>query len=231
MTCGYGGMSIGRHDEVRDVVGILSQQALKNSAVRVEPMIHPIRSVQVSESEESDDDMTDDEDQNTEQTEPSEVHVIRENQNRGDLEVRGLDKEGISTIIDITVIDTDSPSYLSLHPMEVLRKKAIEKRKKHEDACKQNNKLFIPFVMSVDGCFDEEAKRCLKNIASRMSEKWDAPFSVVANYVYSRVSIALVKANNRCLRGSRVKAEFASKPFHIPKIQDEAALRAYEMLF
>jgi hypothetical protein len=194
-------------------------------------MIHQIRSIQVSESEESEEESTENEDQINKNTGPFEARVIRENQNRGDLEVRGLDKEGISTIIDVTVIDTDSPSYLSQDPMYVLRKKAIEKRKKHEEACKQNNKIFIPFVMSVDGCFDMEAKRCLKNIASRISEKWDAPFSVVANYVYSRVSVAMVKANNRSLRGSRITAEFSSRPFHIPPVQDDAALRAYELLF
>jgi hypothetical protein len=234
LTCAHGGMSIGRHDECRDELGVLCQQALTKGAVRKEPMTCQIRTnAQVSTENGILDSEHNNNNQENQQTNPDSVVLVgrRESQRRGDLEVRNLDGNGVSTIIDVTVIDTDCPSYLHMDTMEVLRTKAIEKRDKHEKDCKQNNKHFIPFVMSVDGCLDKEAKECLRNIARRLSEKWDAPFPKVANYVYSRMSIAVVRANNRCLRGSRIPAEFASKPFYIPRIEDAAALRAYEMLF
>ena len=231
LTCPLGGMAIGRHDELRDELGILCQQALTQTAVRVEPMIHPIQAEVTASVEDDDNSNAAIQEHNNHNPVPIALTTVRENQRRGDLDVRSLNENGVSTIIDITVVDTDSPSYIHLPPMEVLKKKAIEKRQKHEEACKQNNKIFIPFVMSVDGCFDEEAKGLMRNLARRLSEKWEAPFSVVANYIYSRMSVALVRANNRCLRGSRIKANFASKPFVIPRVEDDAALRAYRMLF
>ena len=45
------------------------------------------------------------------------------------------------------------------------------------------------------------------------------------------MSVALVRANHRCFRGSRMPSTFISSALDLPQIEDGAGLRAYEMLF
>ncbi len=40
------------------------------------------------------------------------------------------------------------------------------------------------------------------------------PYSIVRGFIYARMSIALVRATNRCIRGSRTPASNMSNRFH-----------------
>ena len=43
-----------------------------------------------------------------------------------------------------------------------------------------------------------------KRLSMRLAEKWKQPYSQTVSFVRTRFLIALVRAKNRCLRGSRV---------------------------
>ena len=230
LTCPFGGMTQGRHNLLRDELGLLSQSALTKSQVRKEPMIFtPAQRVRAQQSRRQSSSKSGNNDNSLT---PKVESTSDEDLLRGDLLIHDLNEPGIETIIDITVIDTDSPSYVHIDdPLQVMRQRAKQKRDKYNEACKDNNRIFIPFVMSADGCFDKEAKSVMRNIANRLAVKWDRPVSVCANYVYSRMSVALVRANHRCFRGSRMPSTFISSALDLPQIEDGAGLRAYEMLF
>jgi hypothetical protein len=78
----------------------------------------------------------------------------------------------------------------------------------------QNHKLqrrhFTPFVVSTDGLIGKEAKTFLKKLSSLLAEKWENPYSVVCGYVNAQVSISIVRATHRCLRGSRIPTSHMS---------------------
>jgi hypothetical protein len=54
-------------------------------------------------------------------------------------------------------------------------------------------------VVSTDGLIGKEAKTLLKKLSTLLSNKWKKPY-----YVNARMSIAIVRATNLCLRDSRI---------------------------
>jgi hypothetical protein len=56
-----------------------------------------------------------------------------------------------------------------------------------------------PFVVSTDGLVGKEAKTLLKKLSTLLCDKWEKPY-----YVNARMSTAIVRATNLCLRDSRV---------------------------
>ena len=74
------------------------------------------------------------------------------------------------------------------------------------EACLQQDRHFSPFVASIAGILVVEASATLKRIASRLGTKWWQPYSRTCGYVTSRITITLVQATHRCIRGSRVPA-------------------------
>ena len=66
----------------------------------------------------------------------------------------------------------------------------------------------MPFVVSVDdSLIGKEGWSLLKQLSLPLAEKWKKPQSVVAGIVRSRMSFAILRATNYCIRGSRT-------PFH-----------------
>ena len=66
-------------------------------------------------------------------------------------------------------------------------------------------------MVSVDGMLGLEAKNVLKQLARRLAEKWNKPYSMVVGIVRSRISIACVRASHQCIRGSRVPVRKMSR--------------------
>jgi hypothetical protein len=59
-------------------------------------------------------------------------------------------------------------------------------------------------VVSVDGLLAPEAINSLKQIARKLSDKWQHPYSAIFGYVKSRIGISVIRGAQLCLRGSRV---------------------------
>ena len=67
------------------------------------------------------------------------------------------------------------------------------------------------YQVSIGDVLGREAKNLLKRISLLLVEKWQKPYSVVAGIVRSRISIAIIRATNRCIRGSRISYRSISK--------------------
>ena len=62
---------------------------------------------------------------------------------------------------------------------------------------------FIPMAYSVDGMAGKEARAAEKRLASLLSSKWDRPYSEMACFVKTRMSLSIVRSISMLLRGSR----------------------------
>ena len=77
----------------------------------------------------------------------------------------------------------------------------------------------IAIVYSVYGIVGREAKYAGKYLATFLTEKWKRSYPEMAFYVQVKMVIAVVRANNLLIRGSRDQ----HKPRHL-QIADEATM-------
>jgi len=52
--------------------------------------------------------------------------------------------------------------------------------------------------------FGFEARPFLRRLAKLLADEWEKPYPTVRGFISARMSIALVRATNRCIRGSRI---------------------------
>ena len=144
---------------------------------------------------------------------------------KGDLLIWDLWQQGTDSVHDMRVVNTDALSYVRRSPEKCLHEAERGKKKMYLEACLQQRRHFSPFVASVDGLLGVEATATLKSIASRLATKWRQPYSKTCGYVKSRVSITLVRATHRCLRGSRLPAHRIN--VQRPQWEDGAGLNLF----
>eukprot|EP00957_Ditylum_brightwellii_P034670 2628177-Ditylum_brightwellii.AAC.1 len=143
----------------------------------------------------------------TQTAEEPDLQVVRQKDRNkegsiyGDLMIRHLWKRQVYTVISIRITDTDAKSHI-LHPLEtLLAGKEKEKKGKYLIACLDQNQHFSPFVVSVNGILGKEAAMGLMQLSRKLAIKWDCPISQATNYVKTMMSLSIVRATNRCLRG------------------------------
>ena len=230
LQCKKGGLVAERHNELRDEICYLAAQATTNSRVRGEPIIQTCHgpsnsmpaSARVHEARTTPTPSTNSPDS------PSH-HPTHENGNwlgRGDVLIHGLWERQTSCVIDARVTDTDAPSYLSSTPPKIIARQEKEKKKKYLEACLEERRHFSPYVADCYGSLGEEAKAVNQRLARLLAEKWHAPYSSTCGFVNARVSVALVRAVHRCLRGSRVPFRHVSTK--IAAWDDGAGLGLFE---
>ena len=181
MSCRKGGLILLRHNDVAAEWGQLCGQALTPSAVTDEPLIQTSRDVRQDGA----------------------THTAPSPELRGDIAVHGFWRRGTTAIFDIRVTDTDAPSSRNTAPSQILQRHEKEKKDKYNDLCLARRRHFTPLVFSVDGLMGCEAKAASQRLASQLAGKWKRSYSEVCGYVRSRLSVALVRSANRCLRAER----------------------------
>ena len=114
-------------------------------------------------------------------------------------------------IIDVRVTDLDCKSQLHMAPEKALASHEKQKKTKYLEACLEQRRSFVPFVISTDGMLGFEANNLIRRLAQKLAAKWQRPYSVVCGFVRTRISIAIARATHMCIRGSRVPAQRTSK--------------------
>ena len=79
---------------------------------------------------------------------------------------------------------------------------------------------FTPLVYSVDGMACKEARSFEKRIVSLLADKWERAYSEMVGYVRGQMAMSILRSNNVCLRGARVKRRT------VPWVEDSAACEA-----
>ena len=81
----------------------------------------------------------------------------------------------------------------------------IEKKNKYGPACDEKHMSFTPLVTPIDGVLAPEFTFFLKRLADGLASKWDRPYSHVMCWVRCRISFAILRATNICIKGTRSK--------------------------
>ena len=128
-------------------------------------------------------------------------------------------------IIIMIIVNNDALTHQMKEPKKCLHEAEKGKKKMCLEACLQQCRHFSPFVALVDGLLGVEATATLKRIASRLATKWKQSYSKTCGYVKSRISITLVRATYRCIRGSWVPSHLNS--LQRPQWKDGAGLNLF----
>jgi len=102
-------------------------------------------------------------------------------------------------------------SYKDRTPESVLRSAEVEKKKKYVDPCLKQRLHFTPIVVSCEGMLCREVDIFLKNLAKKLVKKWEQPCSRTIAFIRTIFAILMVRANNRCIRGSRIMTNSISR--------------------
>ena len=108
----------------------------------------------------------------------------------------------MEALFDISVIDTDAPSYRRHSSFSVLDSGAVEKKRVYHSAIEDRRGNFTPFVLSVDGLLHCEVLQFVKFLSASLASRWGKPFSNVLDFVHSRLQFASVHSARMCLRSS-----------------------------
>ena len=78
--------------------------------------------------------------------------------------------------------------------------------------CKARRKHLTPFAVTTSGLLAPEAKALLKCFARALADKWEQPLSVTSNYVYTKVSFAVVRATHDNIFSARTRSGHGKCP-------------------
>ena len=76
------------------------------------------------------------------------------------------------------------------------------KKMKYSEEAALRQASFTPFVVPVDGILGREASFSIKHLAQKLAHKWEKSNSEVLGWMRARLSFAILRATNLCLRGS-----------------------------
>jgi hypothetical protein len=183
LTCTVGGLVIARHGLVLDVLMELAELAFGESRVGYEPTIFP----------------------------PGYKHPEANGQ-RGDLNIKHLWARNINCIIDVIIPHAEGPSNMKKTPQAVVLSAQLKKKREYGALCKANRKHFTPFAVTTSGLLAPEAKALLKCFARALADKWEQPLSVTSNYVYTKVSFAVVRATHDNIFSARTRSGHGKCP-------------------
>ena len=62
---------------------------------------------------------------------------------------------------------------------------------------------FSPLVFGSQGGCGRETQQVLKNLIDKLAEKKDIDVTIIANYVYTKISFSLLRSAVQCIRGTR----------------------------
>ena len=214
LGCKIGGLVHQRHNESRDTLGFLACAGFQPSNVRDEPHINLCREIGGK-------------DDVTKVVEPQTGFECELEGDRGDLLIRGFWARGTDCIIDVRTHYVNQNSYLTRTPAAILKAAEVSKKKKYLKACLAQRRYFTPFAVSCECMLGKEADVFFKRLSMKLAEKWHRPYSQTVSFVKTRFAISLVRAKNRCFRGSIIPTERIS---HRVDWEDGAGLGLYSTL-
>ena len=93
----------------------------------------------------------------------------------------------------------------------------MKRKAYNERVIKIEHGSFTPVVLSAFGGAGRETGFFFSKLAEKISEKHDIPKSTISNYIRTKISFELVRAQGECLRGSRSRRQ----PFNLDVKESE----------
>ena len=124
---------------------------------------------------------------------------------QADWMVRGVWEGNRVAFFDNRITDADAPSYVcaNLSWETISNKAATEKKNKFRLVAEELQRSITTLVCSTDGVLHHKHVAYKKRLACRLATKWQKPFSVVIGWVRTRTQLAIFRAVDICLHGTR----------------------------
>jgi hypothetical protein len=181
LTCNVGGFIYICHNDMRERTAKLLAEVCHN--VAVEPELQPLTGEKLRYAT-----------------------AKREDEARIDVSARGFWVRGSRAFADIRIFNPLARSYKTRSLEAAYRQNENEKKRAYNQRVVEvEHGSFMPLVFSALGGMSKECERFYKQLAMKLSEKQDTPFSVVMNYVRTIINFSLLRAIGLCLRVSRRK--------------------------
>ena len=179
--CHLGGFINQRHDEVRDLFASEMKKVWKD--VETEPSLTPLSGETIFPRS-----------------------AINDDHARADIRVRGLWNRQQNAFFDVMVFYPHASSYLSKNIPTLYKQFEDAKRRQYSDRILNiEYGSFTPLVFSSTGGMGKDATVTLRKIAKSISEKTHENVSSIMGLLRCRISFALIRAANTCLRGTKIR--------------------------
>ena len=127
-----------------------------------------------------------------------------EDEARLDIKARGFWGREEMAFFDVRIFNPFAKSRRNMNLDALFRKNECDKKKEYGPRIvKIEHGTFTPVVRSAYGGFGVETSKCISNLINKVADKHDLNMSVVANYIRTKLSFHLVRAQVLCIRGSR----------------------------
>ena len=178
MQCLSGGFIHKRHDGIRDALAKIIDEVAYD--VRIEPPLEPLTGEELPRN------------------------ASREDEARLDIAARGFWQPSAMAFFDVRVFNPFAKTHLKTTLDAAFDSQEQQKKTKYNQRVIQvEHGSFTPIVMSAYGGYGRETERFLSQLIHKISEKKDVPLSSISNYIRTKLSFILVKAQVMCIRGSR----------------------------
>ena len=178
LNCKKGGFISNRHNAVRDLTASLLQEICHD--VEIEPTLECPTGENLSKTAKSEDCV------------------------RVDVAARSFWTKGQRAYFDVRVFNPLARTYRNQTLPKIYVKHEIEKKKCYNDRILQiDNGSFTPLVISAFGGMGRECQIFYSKLAEKLAEKRSISKADASTYIRTKLSFALVKATNLCIRGSR----------------------------
>ena len=183
LSCGTGGYSIMRHNEIRDFTASLLDEVCGD--VQIEPTLIPLSGeAQLGKS------------------------ANTSSEARLDVSARGFWGDRFArTMFDVRIFHPNAPSVRTVPVNSLYVRHEKEKRRRYEQRVKDvEGATFVPLVLSTAGGMGRSSSVTFKRIAALLAEKTGLSYAATINVVRCRLSFALLRSAITALRGSRRRA-------------------------
>ena len=97
-----------------------------------------------------------------------------------------------------------APSNKNMAPSACYKKHEREKKWAYEQCVREiEHSSFTPLVLAATGCLGVEATTFYKRLASKLSQKWDSPYSTTLCWLRCCLAFSLLHSSIQAIRSAR----------------------------
>ena len=180
LSCARGGFPTIRHNEIRDLTANLLTEVCND--VCIEPDLQAVTT----------------------------EHLTGATANSQDGARLDISANGVwggrfeKTYFDVRVFNPHAPSNKNMVPSACYRKHEREKKRAYEQRVREvEHSSFTPLVLAATGGLGVEATSFYKRLASKLSQKWDSPYSTTLCWLRCHLAFSLLRSSIQAIRGAR----------------------------
>ena len=179
MICPHGGMTILRHNEIRDMTADWLDEVCTET--EKEPQLQPVTG---------------------ECLYPQSAN--RKAEARPDIKAKGFWCRQQSAFFDVRVFHPNAPSYRNTTISNLYRSQENMKKREYGDRIREiEHGTFTPLIFSTSGGLSKETTVAYKRIAELLSIKRNSEYAATLTWMRCCLSFALLRSAIACIRGTR----------------------------